>query len=911
MPKSRPHRAVSARAASNPPPARKSPLTPGDFAVIGIGASAGGLDACRKLLVATPSDTGMAFILVQHLDPNHKSMMVDLLSGSTSMTVQQAVDGMPIKRNHVYVIPPGVYLSVTNGRLCLSQPKARHGARLPFDFLLHTLAGEYGKRAVCMVLSGTGGDGSLGLKTVKTNGGLVIAQDPEDAGYSGMPKSAIATGNVDLVLAIEKIPTALANYGRQIAPARGRLSQQPKGELGDRLPEIIELLRSKTAHDFALYKPGTLQRRIERRMAMTTGGVSDIGCYLDLLHRNPNELDVLAKDLLINVTSFFRDPKVFDLLERKVVPDLIQNHPQDRPLRIWVAGCSSGEEAYSLAILFREQIAAAKRDLKLQIFASDIDPDAVTMARDALYPETIAADVSPERLARFFSKEGRSFRVSPELRATIVFTVQDVLADPPFSRLDMVSCRNLLIYLSPDAQRRAISRFHFALRDGSVLLLGTSETVGSDNSHFEIVSKTDRIYRHVGHSQPGDLDFSLGTGEGARVPARRSQIPAPSRQAATAELCRRLVMEAYAPAAILINEKLECLYFLGAVDRYLRMAPGFPTHDLLAMARADMRPKLRAAIHRAGQENTRIVVPGGPMNAGAPAFNISVQPVLSDGEKLLLVCFVDEPKDKRKLVAPVPAADVSRVAELEHELQAVRKELEGAIHNLELSSEEHSAINEEALSVNEEFQSTNEELLASKEELQSLNEELTALNTQLHETLELQRTTSDDLQNVLNSTNVATIFLDTDLNIRIFTPATKLLFSILPGDIGRPLADLSSLAADGPLLNDARTVLQTHVPIEREIEAQSGAWYVRRVLPYRTKDDAIEGVIITFVDSSERRHVAEALETAKRTAEQANVAKSRFFWPSPVTTCASRSRRWPCFRDSWPRRSKDRRHTNS
>ena len=878
MPKSLPHRVKTARARSNPPPTRRARYTPGDFAVVAIGASAGGLDAYRKFLSALPADTGMAFILVQHLDPNHESMMVELLSGSTTMVVLQATDGTPIERDHVYVIPPGVYLSVGNGALCVSQPKARHGARLPFDYLLHTLGDEYGKRAVCVVLSGTGGDGSAGLKSVKANGGLVIVQDPADAGYDGMPRSAIATGEADLVLAIDNIPAALADYGRQIAPARGRFSQQVSAGSSDRLSEVIALLRSKTAHDFTLYKPGTLQRRIERRMSMTAGGVGDIGRYLELLRTDAIELDHLAKDLLINVTSFFRDPKVFDLLAQKIVPGLIHGHPQDRPLRIWVAGCSSGEETYSVAILFREQIAAAKRDIKLQIFASDIDPDAVASAREALYPATIAADVSQERLARFFVKEGRNFRVSPELRASVVFTVQDVLADPPFSRLDMVSCRNLLIYLSPDAQNRAISRFHFALRDGGILLLGTSETVGSENSHFELISKLERVYRHLGHSLPGDLDYSLGAGTGARVTERPRQIPAPSRQVAIAELCRRLVLEAYAPAAVLINERLECLYSTGPVDRYLRLAPGFPTHDLLAMARADMRPKLRAAIQRAGKENTRVVVAGGLVNdkPDAPSFDIAVQPVLSDGVKLLLICFVDEPSDKRKQVAPVPAGDVSRVAELEHELQTARKELESAIRNLELSSEEQSAINEEALSVNEEFQSTNEELLASKEELQSLNEELTALNTQLHETLELQRTTSDDLQNVLFSTNVATLFLDTDLNIRFFTPATKLLFRVLPGDIGRPLADLSSLAADGALLNDAQTVLQHFEPIEREIEARNGAWYVRRVLPYRTKDSSVEGVIVTFVDSTDRRRVAEALEAAKRTAEQANVAKSRF-----------------------------------
>ncbi|NIJ47944.1 two-component system CheB/CheR fusion protein [Rhizomicrobium electricum] len=875
MPKRRPQKAKVARARSKSRPTRRVRPTSGDFPVVAIGASAGGLDAFRKFLGALPAGSGMAFILVQHLDPNHESMMVDLLTASTPMFVQQAVTGMRIERDHVYVIPPGVYLSVANGTLLLTPPRARHGARLPFDYLLHSLARDCGKRAVCVVLSGTGADGSLGLKSVKEKGGFVIAQDPSDAGYDGMPSSAIATGAVDVVLAVEQIPGALIKNAKQIGPGPHGEASAQEGT-ADRLPEIIDLLRTKTAHDFSLYKTGTLQRRIERRMAMTGGGTGGIGNYLKLLHKDAKELDLLAKDLLINVTSFFRDPKVFDLLAEKVIPGLIRNHPEDRPLRIWIAGCSSGEEAYSLAILFREQIAAAKREIRLQVFASDIDPDAIATARDALYPGTIAAEISPERLARFFVKEGRSYRVSPDLRAAVVFTVQDVLADPPFSRLDMVSCRNLLIYLGPDAQKRALARFHFALRDGGILLLGNSESVAGDSSHFAIVSKTERVYRHVGLSQPDDPVLAQTFSPHTILPSAPRQKPVMSRQTAIAELCRRLVMEAYAPAAVLINEKFECLYSLGPVDKYLHLAPGFPTLDLLTMTRADLRTKLRSAIKLAAQENSRIVVPGGSLRAGVTPFNIVVQSVTYETEKLLLICFVDEPKDKRKPGARVPTREVSRVAELEHELQAVRKELDGAARNLELSVQEQNAINEEALSVNEEFQSTNEELLASKEELQSLNEELTALNTQLQETLELQRRTSDDLQNVLYSTNVATLFLDTKLAIRFFTPATKLLFRVLPGDVGRPLADLSSLAADSALLSDAQTVLKTFEPIEREIEAQSGAWYVRRVLPYRTKDNVVEGVIITFVDSTERRRVAEALQAAKAQAEQASIAKSRF-----------------------------------
>ncbi len=812
MPGSRPHPAKAARPRSGQRALRARSRSRGarDFPVVGIGASAGGLDASRKLVDALPARNGMAFVLVQHLDPTHESMMVDLLAGHTSMTVRQAANGMPLEPDHLYVIPPGTYLSVADGALRLSKPQARHGMRLPFDFLLRSLAEDCGARAICVILSGTGADGSLGLKAVKEKGGLVIAQDPDEAGYDGMPRSAIMTGAVDLVLPVAKIAAALVKYDRRMALTRAQNGLLPKDSAQDWLPEIIDLLRTKTNHDFALYKPGTLQRRIERRMAMAAIETDDMDRYLEILRHDAGELDLLAKDLLINVTGFFRDPKVFDFLAEKIVPELVRKHSPDHPLRIWVAGCSTGEETYSLAMLFREQIAAARRNIKLQVFASDVDPDAVAGAREGFYPETIEAEVSPARLARFFSKEEHGYRVSPELRAAVVFTVQDLLADPPFSRLDLVSCRNLLIYLRPEAQAKVVSLFHFALREGGLLLLGSSETVGNPDGRFEVVSKPARLYRHIGRSRPGEFGFSLSVGDGVRAPARLGQGHAPTRQAVLAELCRRLVMESYAPAAVLINRKHECLYFLGPTDRYLRVPPGHPTHDLLAMAHKDMRTKLRSAIQRVSQEKTRVVVAGGRTthDGNALSFSIAVQPVPSAAEELLLICFIDEPKQQNKRSRPTAPGDVGRVAELERELEAVRTELQGAIRNLEISSEEQKAINEEALSVNEEYQSTNEELLTSKEELQSLNEELTALNSQLQETLERQRTTSNDLQNVLYSTDVATLFLDTNLNIRFFTPATKSLFNVIPSDVGRPLADLSSLAADGALLADARTVLQ-------------------------------------------------------------------------------------------------------
>ena len=858
---------------SKPLSARKT----AEFPVVAIGASAGGLDACRKLLDALPAVNGMAFVIVQHLDPSHDSMMVDLLAGHTSMPVLLATDGMKIERERVYVIPPGVYLSVDDkGALRISKPEARHGARLPFDFFLNSLAREYGARAICVVLSGTGADGSLGLKTVEAKGGLIIAQDMREAGYDGMPRSAIATGAVDLVARAAKIAEALVarERGHVFVPERPKSSAQKSVE--DLLPDIIALLRTKTVHDFAFYKHGTLERRVERRMALA--GVKTAAKYVDLLLRDANERDQLSRDLLINVTGFFRDAAVFDFLAKSAIPDLVRDHPLDRPLRIWVAGCSSGEETYSLAMLFREQIDASKRDVKLQIFATDVDPDAVASAREGLYPDSIEADVSPERLARFFSKEDHNYRISAELRSNVVFTVHDVLADPPFARLDFVSCRNLLIYLLPEAQAKVISIIHFALREGALLLVGDAETVGVADGRFAVISKPHRIYRRVGGAKLGDLGLSSNAGDGSRQRARPSPASAPSRQVKLAELCRQMLLESYGPAAVLINRKLECLHFQGPIDRYLRIASGRPAHELIAMAREGVRAKLRSAVQRALRENARVVMLGGRTKGGAGllSFSIVVMPASREREDLFLVCFVEEPEPQVVGGGSITPADVSRVVELERELEATKNELQNTIRNLEILSEEQMAVNEEALSVNEEYQATNEELLASKEELQSLNEELTALNSQLQETLERQRTTADDLQNVLYSTKVATIFLDARFNIRFFTPATRALFNVIPSDVGRPLTDLKSLAADDALLDDAQTVFKSQMPLEREIHGQSGHWFVRRTMPYRASDDKTEGVVITYEDVTERRRTAEALGAAKRQAELASLAKSRF-----------------------------------
>ena len=885
-PGSKPVRSVSDRPVSLQSPSVVGPA----FRLVAIGASAGGLEACTRLLDALPVPSGMAFILVQHMAPLQKSMLAGLLAGHTALRVVQAADRMAIVPEHLYVVPPGSYLSVTAGVLHLFAPPSRdgapHEARLPFDTLLQSIATEYGSRVTCVVLSGTGADGSAGLRAVKAAGGLVLAQDPAEAEYDGMPRSAIATGLVDQVLPAARLPEAFARQAQ--APSGMPAAQQAASVSGTLRPEmvseIVELLRRRTRHDFSPYKRGTLERRIERRMGLALTGKADAPRYLALLRRDQAELDLLAKDLLIHVTSFFRDPFVFDAVAEHVIPGLLQDRAANQPVRIWIPGCSTGEEAYSLAILFHEAMEAAPgrtHDIKLQVFASDIDAGAVEVAREGLYPPSITADVSASRLERFFIKEdGHGYRVHPDLRASVVFTVQDLLTDPPFSRLDIVSCRNLMIYLGPEAQVQAINLFHFALKEGGALLLGTAEAVNEADGRFRLVQEAARIYRHLGRPRSGELSFAAAVPRvlsGTRGGSGTATVP---RQVALAELCRQAVLGRHAPAAVLCTASYQCLYALGPTDRYLKVAAGFATPDLLAMARGTMRTRLRSALAQAVQGGVNaglVTVPGGHvvLDGHRVPFTIEVQPVLHEGETLLLVCFVDAP-------APLPqksgrpATDSVRVATLENELDTMRTDLDVAHRTIELFGEKARVINEEALSVNQDYQSTNEKLIISKEELQSLNEELQALNSHLQETVERQRTTANDLQNIIYSTDFATLFLDCQLNIRLFTPATKALFNVIPGDVGRPLADLHSLAADALLLDDARAVLHHLQPIEREVETLAGTWFRRRILPYRTDSNEIEGVVITFNDVTWRKQADASLQTAKQDAEAANLAKSRF-----------------------------------
>jgi two-component system CheB/CheR fusion protein len=843
--------------------------------IVAIGASAGGLEAISRLFELIPAHSGMTFIVVQHLDPTHHSLMVDLLAKHTAMPVAEAREGCSLLADHVYVIPPGRYLSVRAGLLHLTAPDAHHGTRLPFDHLLRSLTQSDGRRTIAVILTGTGGDGSAGLRALHQAGGRSVAQTPAEAEFSGMPETAIATGLVDRVVPLAQIPAALVELGlrRTTRDAPGTVSQGPqKADLS----AILDLLKDRTAHDFHAYKPGTIGRRIERRMGLLSVPPGDLAQYLDLLRGDQAECEQLAQDLLINVTGFFRDPKVFETLETLVIPDILAKLAPDQALRVWAAGCSTGEEAYSLAMVCRDAIAASGRDIKLQIFASDLDADAIAFAREGVYPLDSAAAVSADRLARYFLREEAAYRVAPVLRGQVVFTVQDVLTDPPFSRIDLVTCRNLLIYLNLEAQAKAIALFHFALNEGGVLVLGSAETIGRHDDRFKPLAGAECCFRRLSHSRPGDAGFPFSISDTSPLIKANEPVTAPARQASYAQTCSKAILATHAPAAVLVNRRHECLYSVGPTHRYLRVAQGYASLDLLAMASPALRTKLRLAIDRAGKAEPR--VDGGRARVAAGdqtiCFRIDVQWLNTTNEDLVLVCFVEEAGADAQ--PPGSAADAARIAELERELAAAHDEVENAIQSRKITEQEQKAINEEALSVAEEFQSTNEELLTSKEELQSLNEELTALNSQLQETLERQRLASDDLQNVLYSTNVGTMFLDAALKIRFFTPAISPLCAGIHGDIGRPLADLRPIADDPDLIADARRVLAEAASIDREVQAPGGVWFLRRIFAYRAHDTRIEGVVITFSDITQTKTATRALEVAKLEAERANIAKSRF-----------------------------------
>jgi len=818
--------------------------------VVAVGASAGGLDAFTTFLNALPPSTGMAFILVQHLDPTHKSLMGELLSVHTKMPIHEAVDGTQIEPNTVYVIVAGTYLGIHHGVLKVTPPQDRHGARMPFDFLLQSLGEAYGERAIGVILSGNGTDGSIGLKAIYEGGGLIVAQTPAQATHPGMPQSAIDTGLVDLILGVENIPAKLALYAKQMRRLDFRaLPQDAKSTLD----QITALLRERVEQDFSAYKPGTLLRRIARRMALHA--ITEVTDYLTLLQDDKTEADILAKDLLIHVTGFFRDAGVFNYLAATVIPDLVRQHPVGQPIRIWIPACSSGEEVYSLAILFLEAITVAKVNIKLQIFGSDLDERAVSKARTGKYSPSLATEISPERLSRFFVADSGGYRIGPILREAVIFTVHDILSDPPFARIDLVSCRNLLIYLLPEAQQRALSLMHFALRANGVLVLGIAESVAAARGDFEPISADLRIFRRIGTSRKVNAHFSFRDQPRAFWP-RAAQVK-PLREETFGDVSHKALLEFYAPTSVLVDQKDHCLYFFGATESYLQIPSGDAQQTILAMVRQGLRSKLRAALKRARSENAPISLSGGTItrNGIVVPIQVEVRPVQATDQILYLASFVEtpQPREVQKHFFSDTAEDMSKTSALEALVETLQRDLHDATAELEMAIADQATISEESLSLNEEYQSANEELETSKEELQSLNEELTALNTQLSATVNQQRHTADDLENILRSSELAIVFLDLNQNIRFVSGAAKMLLRALDTDTGRPISDLANPFEDNNLQSDIHKAFKSLTPIYREVRTYSGTWYARQVLPYRGQAGVIRGVILTFNNISETK----------------------------------------------------------
>lgn len=809
----------------------------------------------------------MAFLIVQHLDPNHESSLVELLSGHTKMTVSQAVAAEKIEPDHLYIIPPGQQLTVAKERLKLEPFRSETRPRLPFDHLLVSMAADLGPRAVAVVLSGTGMDGTLGIADIRAKGGVVIAQEPTEAAYDGMPRSAINTGQVTHIANLDGIAALLSD-----GPEPSELVQAKADDeiTAVKFDEVIALLVDLTAYDFRNYKSGTLLRRIKRRIAACAKADGSVEKYMTCLRSDPVELDRLVQDLLINVTEFFRDPLVFKQLETEVIPRLIREKAAGQPIRVWIVGCSTGQEAYSLAILFHEALTRVGSDRLVQIFASDLDPEAVAEARDGIYRET--KGLSAERLDLYFRREDDVWRVTPDLRGMVTFTVQDVLADPPFSRLDLLSCRNVMIYLKPEAQARLIALFHYALVPGGILLLGAAETIGRPEDRFAVLSDASRIYRNQGTASVADVVQPITSSPGGALLQGNGLAALRQRPFDPGEVLRNKVLERFETATALVNQASECLFMMGPADRYFQVPPGRPVSGILAMARDGVAMELRKALDEAGRTGKTAVVTGGQLRLKGVSFGFTVEvdPFTEDGQKLYLVSLsaADRPAALQTSTGPFD----SHTLALERELDETRAELGKALRELQHISGIHYEALAEAKSVQEEYQASNEELLSSKEELQSLNEELTSLNAQLQGTLAREKASANDLQNILFSTDTATLFLDADLLVRFFTPGITALFKLRAVDIGRPLEDLTLLSSDTTLFADIKTALTTGARVSADVQTRTGTWFSRSASPYRTVEGRIEGVVITLDEITERKRHEVALE-AQTTA--ASVARGR------------------------------------
>ncbi|MGZ4980266.1 MAG: chemotaxis protein CheB [Methylobacter sp.] len=843
-----------------------------DFPIVALGASAGGLEAFEQFFRHVPADSGMAFVLISHLDPSHASILTEILQRTTTMRVVEAEDQMPISPNCVYVIPPNRDMTIFHGSLQLTIPEMPHGQRMPIDAFLRSLAEDQAEKSIGIIFSGTGTDGTLGLRAILGAGGITLAQEPSTAKFDGMPTSAINAGYVTHVLPVEKMPEVLLSDARTlIIPHMPPSAPELSG-----INHILMQLRSMTGHDFSLYKKSTINRRILRRMSQN--GIQDTETYARYLKEQSSEVTSLFKELLINVTSFFRDPEAFVVLKEEILPALLADRPIENVFRIWVAGCATGEEAYSIAMVLRELMDENRQELKVQIYSTDLSEDTINIARAGFYPPNIALDVTPERLRRFFLTEDNGYRVRKEIREMIVFAVQNVIKDPPFTKLDLLSSRNLMIYLDPELQNRLIPTFHYALKPGGVLFLSPSEGIGNHTELFTPLNRKWKFYRAV--PTPASTRVMLVSNlNWTSEPEYKApeDIIKTAKETNLAELTRRILLQYYAPASVVTDLKGNILYVYGETGKYLRPAPGHATLNMIDMAREGLQLELRSIIQSASQDITTTL-----SRELSIKTNGDFQPVLlsvrtlsnpNDQQNLLLMSFQDikhpatsyksaHAKHKRSSKLD----ELRHIEDLERELAYTKENLQATIEEQFASNEELKCTNEEMQSTNEELQSTNEELETSKEELQSINEELVTVNSELQAKIGQLADMQNDMKNLLDNIHVGTIFLDRNLIIRRFTRDAIQIYHLIASDVGRALSDIKPELEGEDLLDAAHSVLDNLVPIEREVKTLNGNWYLARVQPYRTLENMIDGVVLTFTNITESTR-AIAIQEARLLAE--------------------------------------------
>src|SRR5436190_6756887 len=827
------------------------------FLVVGIGASAGGIQALRNFFAHVPADSGMAYVVILHLSPDHDSQLAEVLQSTAPIPVTKVEQRVPVEPNHVYVIPPNKNLEIRDAHIDVANVTSSEVRRAPVDIFFRTLAESHGPRAVSVVLSGTGANGSMGMKRVKEKGGLCIVQEPEEAEYADMPRHSLGTGLVDYVLPVAEIPAQIIAYREQLKLIRlPDPPVQPGAADTNALHDIFTQLRVRTGHDFSNYKRPTVLRRVARRIGVLE--LPDLTAYSQFMHDQPAEATALLKDLLISVTHFFRDTEAFDALERDIVPRLFEGKGPEDQVRVWVGGCATGEEAYTVAMMLCDFAATLSAAPQIQVFATDIDEAAIASARDGFYTINDAADVPPDRLSRHFVGEvGDGFRVRREIRERVLFAVHNIIKDPPFAHLDLATCRNFLIYLNRTAQRRVMDVLHFALNPGGYLMLGSSESVDGASDLFSVVDKEHRIYQ--GRAVETRMIFpvpdgSLATRLGKLPEIRRVRDMQPPQRSTYAQLHQRL-LEHYAPPSVVANEDYDILHMSESAGSFMQIKGGEPSTNLLTLVRPELRLELRAALYQASQKKTEVEAHGVSFQVGGETkyVRVRVRPVLSEEDRargFFLVLLEDgEPVDHGHAQALVVRDDDEPLARrLEEELLEVRAQMHATLEQHELQREELKASNEELQAMNEEMRSAAEELETSKEELQSVNEELTTVNQDLKVKIDELGHSNDDLRNLMNSTQIGTVFLDRALRVKLFTPRARDIFNFIPQDVGRALADIRSKLDDDRLIEDAERVLETLQPIERVMRTREDRIFLMQISPYRTREDRIDGVVCAFTD---------------------------------------------------------------